>query len=112
MSPKTKGISLHVEITVAPENVDKFLEALKPCYEAVIAEEKCTFFEVFHSAENPGVFKFVENWDATVEWLMANQLNKPYYKPYLEATEPMWIKPRTHHIWEVLEDQSWTYVSK
>jgi quinol monooxygenase YgiN len=63
-------LSLHVTVTVAPENAERFLEALKPAYDAVIAEPECVFFEVFRSPEEPGIFKFVENWNATKEWLI------------------------------------------
>jgi hypothetical protein len=65
-----ESFSLHVRITIAPENVPAFLEALKPAYDAVIAEPECTFFEVYQSPEEPGVIKFVENWNATKEWMM------------------------------------------
>ena len=61
------GISLHVNITVAPENVDKFLAAFKTCFDAVTAEPECTFFEVFHDVDNPGDFRFVENWSKDKE---------------------------------------------
>lgn len=61
------GISLHVNITVAPENVDKSLTAFKTCFDAVTAEPECTFFEVFHNADNPGNFRFVENWSKNKE---------------------------------------------
>ncbi|KAF6238116.1 hypothetical protein HO173_003750 [Letharia columbiana] len=88
------GISLHVNITVAPENVDKFLAAFKICFDAVTAEPECTFFEVFHDADNPGHFRFVENWSKDEEWFRKEQLTKAYYKPYVEATESLWIKPR------------------
>ena len=64
------GISLQVSITVAPENIDKFLAALKPCYDAVTAEPECTFFEVFHDMDNPGHFRFVENWSKSKEWFL------------------------------------------
>lgn len=64
------GISFHVSITVAPENVDKFLAALKPCFDAVTAEPENTFFEVFHDVDNPGHFRFVENWSKDQEWFM------------------------------------------
>lgn len=56
------GISLQVTITIAPENVPKFLEAFKPAYDKVTAEPECTFFEVYQSPENPGVLSWVENW--------------------------------------------------
>lgn len=64
------GISLHVTIVVAPENVEKFLSLLKPCFDAVIAEPECTSFEVFHDQEQPGYFRFVENWSQDQEWLI------------------------------------------
>lgn len=66
----TESFSLHVRITIAPENVPAFLEALKPAYDAVIAEPNCTSFEVYQSPEEPGVIKFVEHWNATKEWMM------------------------------------------
>jgi quinol monooxygenase YgiN len=61
-------ISLHVKITVAPENVAAFLAALKPCWDAVVAEKECVFFEVFQ--KEPGEFCFIENWHASMEHLM------------------------------------------
>jgi hypothetical protein len=46
------------------------LAALKPAYEAVIAEPENTFFEVFQNPANAGEFRFVEHWNASVEWFM------------------------------------------
>jgi quinol monooxygenase YgiN len=66
----TPSLSLHVSITVAPENVAAFFEALRPAYEGVIAEPECTFFQVFQNPEEPGVIKFVEDWNVTKEWFM------------------------------------------
>ncbi|KAF2736500.1 hypothetical protein EJ04DRAFT_511002 [Polyplosphaeria fusca] len=112
MASQNPSISLHVKLTVAPESVDKFLEALKPAYDAVIAEPKCTFFEVFQNPNAPGEFKFIENWDATVDWLQNVQLKKEYYKPYLAATEPLWLKPREMELWERMPGPNWVSVSK
>lgn len=64
------SFSLHVTITIDPSNIEKFFEALKPAYDAVIAEPECVFFEVYQSSSEPGVIKFVENWNASLEWLM------------------------------------------
>ena len=38
MSSSQEGFTLHVTITIAPENVPKFLEAFTPAYKAVVAE--------------------------------------------------------------------------
>ena len=62
------SVSLHVKITVAPENAAKFLDFLKPAYDAVSSEPECVFFEVFQNPSVPGEFKFVENWHASVGW--------------------------------------------
>lgn len=40
------------------------------------------------------------------------QLKKDYYKPYMEKTEPMFIKPREHELWERMPGNTWTSVSK
>jgi quinol monooxygenase YgiN len=57
-----QGLSLHVTIHIAPENLPKFWEAFKPVYDKVIAEPECTFFEVYQSPEEPGTLSWVENW--------------------------------------------------
>ena len=62
------SFSLHVSITVAPENVEKFLAALKPAYDGVLSEPENIFFEVYQESGKPGVFRFVENWNATPQW--------------------------------------------
>lgn len=64
------GLSLHISVTVAPENVDKYLASFKTCFDAVVAEPECTFFELFANAETPGHFKWVENWSKDKEWLL------------------------------------------
>lgn len=65
-SPQT---SVHLKISVLPTHADTFLNALKPVFDAVVADPKNTFFEVYKDDENPGVFKLVENWNATVEYM-------------------------------------------
>lgn len=101
------GMSLHVDVTVAPENADKFLQLLKPAFDLVTAEPECTFFEVFHDADNPGHFRWVEDWSKDKKWFMEQQMTKEYYKPYLEATEPLFIQPREFKIFDRLP-AGWT----
>jgi len=88
------GLSLEGTVTIAPENVTKFFEILRPVYENVISEPECTFFEVFIDPDQPGVIHWVEGWAKDKAWLLSTQLQKDYYKPYLAATEPMFIKDR------------------
>ena len=67
------SISLHVTITVAPENVSLLLSHSKPVIELVAAEDECTYVEVFESQTQRGKIKVVENWvgsRGTVEGFM------------------------------------------
>jgi quinol monooxygenase YgiN len=93
-SKMAKQLSLHVTIQVAPHNVDAFLEALRPCWAGCVAEEENLFFDVFQDPETPGRFHFVELWSKGKEWFFEVQFKKPYYKPYLDTTVPMWIADR------------------
>jgi quinol monooxygenase YgiN len=65
----TPQTSVHLKVTVDPARADTFLEALRPVFEAVVADPRNTFFEVYRDEQNPGVFKLVENWSATVEYM-------------------------------------------
>ncbi|CAG8949538.1 hypothetical protein HYFRA_00007770 [Hymenoscyphus fraxineus] len=103
------GLSLEVTVTIAPENVPKFFESFKPAYEAVIAEPECTFFEVFIDPDQPGVIHWVEGWKKDKMWLLGVQMQKDYYKPYLAATEPMFLKPREFKVFEKLPVE-WCHV--
>jgi quinol monooxygenase YgiN len=65
------SISLHVKVFIAPEDVPRFKEALKPVFDAVTAEPECLFFEIYYNPDKPGEFKWVENWNQSKEWLMS-----------------------------------------
>jgi hypothetical protein len=71
-------LSLHVTVTVAPENVEKFLEIMRPAYDMVITEPECTFFEVFVSDEEPGVLRWVEGWTKDWQWIQEVVLSFPF----------------------------------
>lgn len=100
-------MSLHADVYVAPENVDKFLQLLKPLYDSVTAEPECTYFEVIHDPDNPEHLRWVENWSKDKEWIMKNQITKEYYKPYFAATESLFIKPTEFKIFDRLP-AGWT----
>lgn len=61
---------MHIKITVDPEKRDVFLQALRPVFDKVALEPLNTFFEVVEDANAPGVFKLVENWNATVSYMV------------------------------------------
>jgi hypothetical protein len=61
--------SLHVDIWIAPSNVSKFLEAFQTIFNTVTAEPELLYFEVFQDPDDAGHLSWVENWNASVEWL-------------------------------------------
>ncbi|KAH7014675.1 hypothetical protein B0J12DRAFT_746956 [Macrophomina phaseolina] len=106
------SLSVHVKITVDPSDIDAFLKALQPTYDAVIAEPLNTFFEVYQDARTPGIFKLVENWDASVEYMRTVQEKKEYYKAYFETTRPMYKKPLELEIYTRMPGNKWVSVKK
>ncbi|KAH7376576.1 hypothetical protein B0T11DRAFT_324460 [Plectosphaerella cucumerina] len=95
-------LSLHVTIYIDPANKTAFFEAFKPVFDLVVAEPELIFFEVYQSPDEPGKLSWVENWNASREWLLETQLSKEYYAPYLAITEPMFIKPREVAIYDTV----------
>ena len=68
-APTFHGVSLHITVTIAPENVPTFLEHLQPLIKLVGAEPECTFSEFYTSAFEPGVITCVECWNKDLQWL-------------------------------------------
>jgi quinol monooxygenase YgiN len=85
-------LSVHVQISVKPQDVPAFLDALKPCQNGCLSEKECLYFDVFHDGK--GNFRFLEIWTGTEEWFRSVQMNRSYYEPYTSITQPMWTKER------------------
>lgn len=58
------GICLQVSIYIDPSNVDAFFTAMKPVFDACVAEPELLSFEIFRSPDDPGKISWVENWCA------------------------------------------------
>ncbi|KAF2820551.1 hypothetical protein CC86DRAFT_374248 [Ophiobolus disseminans] len=108
--PALESFSLHVRITVGLEHIEAFLAALKPAYLAVIAEPENVYFEVFQNPDNLGEFRFVEHWNASVEWFLTVQAKKEYYVPYQTTIKEMYVKPREIEIWKRMGGTEWRNV--
>lgn len=62
--------AVHVTMHVKDDQVDTFFEIFKPFHDKVVAEPECIFAELTRSPDKPGVFKFIENWNAELSWMM------------------------------------------
>lgn len=123
------SISVHITITIDPSNNEAFLKALRPTFEAATKEPLNTSMEVFQDANTPGVFRIIENWNASINYMMdvrslyqpgdssacpdhsdtreQVQRNKDYYKPYFAATEPMYLKPLEATVYNRFPGKEW-----
>jgi quinol monooxygenase YgiN len=59
-----------ITITVSPTNRAPFLAALRPVWDACVAEPENLFFDVFESPEQKGKFRFMEVWKGDKAWFM------------------------------------------
>jgi quinol monooxygenase YgiN len=109
-SIKTSQTTLLVTIRIDPDNIEEFLRALRPCWEACSQEPECIYFEIFHSEAEPGLFRFVEIWTKDEEWFREHQLTKPYYGPYEAITNPMLLEPKGLDFFN--RAKGWSYVDK
>jgi quinol monooxygenase YgiN len=107
---------LHVKVTIDPKDADAFLSHFQSIYDLVLAEPECAYFIFGQNIQEPGVFRWTEGWTKDPQWFMTvinpiynmcrdrrclqrmilnqEQMTKEYYKPYHEATEPMFTNPR------------------
>jgi len=112
MATTSPTLTMILKVTVDPSNVAAFLSALKPVYDGVSSTPECTFVQLLQSPAQPGVFKIVETWNATMEWLQTVQLKKPYYAVLAEKVQPLYTKPQEIEVWEGMPGGEWVGVSK
>lgn len=84
-----QGVTFSLKYKVDPVNTQKFVEALRKCWESTSKEPECLYFEVFHSPSEPGTFRLIEIWSKDVEWMEKNHLPREYYQQYRKAVEPL-----------------------
>ena len=63
-----KKLTLIATVSVEPSKVDAYLEALRPCWQGIIGEPECLFFDLWQDPAKPGTFKMIEVWSKDKEW--------------------------------------------
>jgi quinol monooxygenase YgiN len=81
--------TLHISYTVKPGDEPKLLEALEPVFKHVTLDPKCSYFNVFISANQPGLVKLVEIWNGDLQQI--TEVCSPPNSPML--TYPDIIRP-------------------
>ncbi|GJN79200.1 hypothetical protein PLIIFM63780_002713 [Purpureocillium lilacinum] len=90
-----RGLSVHISLFIAPENVPKFFEAFKPVFEKTVAEPECLFIEAYQASDDPGHIRLVENWHA--------RSGRDEFKEYFAFIETLFVKPRRIEVFNRLE---------
>ncbi|KAJ9608017.1 hypothetical protein H2200_007005 [Cladophialophora chaetospira] len=104
-----EGITFHVTYKIDPDNVNKFIEALRPAWEATCNIPECIYFDVFHFPSEPGTFRITEVWNRDMKWIEENHIAKDHYRQYRDIVEPIVLKRE----FEVLGRlQKWSIVKK
>ncbi|KAE8444205.1 hypothetical protein EG329_000802 [Mollisiaceae sp. DMI_Dod_QoI] len=101
-APKVAFI-LQVKVTFDPKDRETFLKYFKPGYDAAVVEPECAYFLIGEDMQHPGVFRWTEGWTKDVTWFMTEQVTKPYYEPYLKATEPLFTSDRVAEAYTPLD---------
>ena len=84
---------LNIKITISPTSIPVFFDYFRTCFAHVVKESELIYFVVGQNPNVPGEIWWSEGWDCPgEEWLREVQLKREYYKPYLEATEGMFLK--------------------
>ncbi|KAK7937315.1 uncharacterized protein PG986_014183 [Apiospora aurea] len=112
MEDSKSSVSVHVKLTVNPSKMEEFLGALKVIYEKTKLESLNTFLEVYRDDKSPGVFKLVENWNTTADYMMNVQVKKDYYQAYYAALQPILLKAPEVEMFSRMPENEWVSVRK
>ncbi|KAF2828700.1 hypothetical protein CC86DRAFT_368857 [Ophiobolus disseminans] len=104
--------SVHVKVIVDPVNTAAFLAALKRAQTVVTALPESVSWELYHKPEAPGEFRYTENWNASLEWIMAAAAENEACQEYFATTEKMLIKPREMEVWTRMDGDGWVVLKE
>ena len=91
---------LAVTLTIRPDRLDPFVDALHKVLPPARAEEACLFLNVGRSVADPTVFVLWEGWRDLVEFREI-VLQKDYYREYVRASEDAYAEPRVVTVLDV-----------
>lgn len=84
---------MSVTLVIRPEHRTTYLRELHEVLPRARAEAGCVYLFVGEVHDSPGTFVLSESWRNTAEYV--NEiLPKPYFRRYVEQTEPLYATPR------------------
>ncbi|KAF2026163.1 hypothetical protein EK21DRAFT_74805 [Setomelanomma holmii] len=95
--------SIHVTIRVAPADAPAFLAALKRAHTVVATLPEHVSFELYQHPNEPGTYKYIENWNASAAWIMKAAAENEACQEYFCVTEKMYVQPKEMEVWTRME---------
>ncbi|NMH75712.1 putative quinol monooxygenase [Pseudonocardia xinjiangensis] len=91
---------LTVTLTIRPDRLDPFGDALRKVLPPARAEDACLYLNVGRSVADPTVFVLSESWRDLVEFRDV-VLQKDYYREYVRISEDAYAAPRVVTVLDV-----------
>lgn len=96
---------MNVTLVFEPEDREQFLSALHEVLPQARAEAACLHLDVGEVADRPGTFVLSEHWRSAKEYV-EEILRLPYFRKYLEISEPLYAVPRTVRLLTPVDPQA------
>lgn len=71
--------SIQVKVFVDPSNALEFLAAFKRAKAIATAQPECISSNLYRNPNALGEFKYIEDWNATVEWILNVSRNRTHF---------------------------------
>lgn len=98
-----EAVSVLVFFRIKPGKEEEFKRHLVDMTTDFVRKEpNCLQLYMHQDPHDPTRFMLYENWVDKGQFL-SEQLQQPYFTPYVEATEPLWAEPRRLTLWTMIE---------
>lgn len=120
--------SVQVKVFIDPSNAPELLAAFKRAKAIAIAQPENISSNLYRNPNAPGEFKYVEDWNASVDWILKVsiffsvlrrllsiwQAAAAYeaIRDFFEVRDRLSIKPRETEIWTCVTQEEWDSVKE
>ncbi|KAH7400888.1 hypothetical protein DE146DRAFT_654300 [Phaeosphaeria sp. MPI-PUGE-AT-0046c] len=102
--------SIQVKVFIEPSDAPEFLAAFKRVKAMAIAQPENISSSLYRNPKAPGEFKYVEDWNASMDWIMKTVATHETIKEFFEVRDRLSIKPRETEIWTRVTQEEWNSI--
>ncbi|OAL00617.1 hypothetical protein IQ06DRAFT_305537 [Phaeosphaeriaceae sp. SRC1lsM3a] len=104
--------SVQVKVFIDPSNAPELLAAFKRAKAIAIAQPENISSNLYRNPNAPGEFKYVEDWNASVDWILKAAAAYEAIRDFFEVRDRLSIKPRETEIWTCVTQEEWDSVKE